>query len=378
MNKKICFAVILIGFILVLTPCAAAETPEEYAAEQAASLNIDSVLNALPEDVKAVFNDLGLDDFNFEKILQTSPKSLFTAVKEMAYGVWKKPCRILAETAVMFILASLVVSASPDDGGAFIKSTQLFTVSFLTALILPGFAALISHASSAVCAENIFIKSYMPVLLAVAASSGNPALAFGTESLTLGAAELIAQFTDSFLIPLSCVYISLNLANAAAPKFNLSGFINILKKSALFSLGFCATVFTGLLTTKGILAGAVDSASSKGVKFALSSFIPIIGNTLSDGLNSIVGGLTLLRSTVGIYGIIAAVFLIVPTFTEIAVWSVCLNICAAVGDLFEQDKSAALLRGFSGALTFLNAILLFQGMVLIVATGLILTIRPGG
>lgn len=375
-NKLYLVFCLITIFIFLLVPNVSAVSPEEYAAEQAESLDIESVLDALPNETRDMLGDLNITDF--QSLFNTSPKALLDVIRKVFSGVWKEPSRALTELAAVLILTSVLKACSPDAESSVVRSAEIFCVAAFGAMLLPHFITVLSHVMSVIKTQEIFIKSYIPILLATVAASGNPALAFSVNALTLGAAEIVVQFANSFLTPITGIYISLVFADSVAPKFNLGGFISIFKKAAALSLGFCATLFTGILTTKGVLAGTADSVSSRGLKFALSSFVPVVGGALGDGLSSVIGGLTLLRSALGVFGILAAVLLILPTFFEIIVWNISLYLCAAVGDLFEQGKSASLLRGIAGAFTFLNVILLFQGVILVVTTGLILTLRAGG
>lgn len=379
MKKKLCyitFLTILFAFIFSLS--VSALSPQEYASEQIESFDTKKILDALPDETREMLKEIGLTDFNFETVFNSSPRALFDAVKKMFSGVWKQPMRVFAELTALLILTAIIKASSPDENSSVQRGTELFCVSSFMILLLPHFACVLSHVVSVIKTQEIFIRAYIPVLLAVVAASGNPSLALSVNALTVGAAEIIVQFSNSFLIPITGIFIILCFADAFAPKFRLGGFVNLFKKSAMVSLGFCATLYSGLLTTKSVLAGTADSVASRGIKFALSSFVPVVGGALGEGLSSIVGGLTLLRSALGIFGIASVVLLILPTFLEIAVWNIFIYICASIGDLFENDKCASLLRGIASAFTFLNVFLLFQGMLLVVTTGLVLTIRAGG
>lgn len=379
MKKKICYITILtILFTVIFSFSVSALSPQEYAAEQIESFDTKEILDALPDETREMLKEIGLTDFDFETVFNSSPSALFDVIKKVFTGIWKQPLRVFTELTALIILTAMFKASSPNENSSVQHGAELFCVSAFMMLLLPHFASVLSHVVSVIKTQEIFIKAYIPVLLAVVAASGNPSLALSVNALTLGAAEIIVHFSNSFLIPITEILIILCFADAFAPKFRLSGFVNLFRKSAMVSLGFCATLFSGLLTTKSILAGAADSVASRGIKFALSSFVPVVGGALGEGLSSIVGGLTLLRSALGIFGITAVVLLILPSFLEIAVWNIFIYICASIGDLFEQDKCASLLRGIAGAFSFLNVLLLFQGMILVVTTGLVLTIRAGG
>lgn len=379
MKKKICYITFLtILFAFMFSLGVSALSPQEHAAEQIESFDTEEILNALPDETREMLKEIGLTDFDFETVFNSSPSALFDVIKKAFSGVWKQPLRVFAEITALLILTAIIKASSPNENSSVQHGAELFCVSSFMVLLLPHFADILSHFVSVIKTQEIFIKAYIPVLLAVVAASGNPSLALSVNALTIGAAEIIVQFSNSFLVPITGILIILCFADALAPKFRLGGFVNLFKKSAMVSLGFCATLFSGLLTTKGILAGAADSVASKGIKFALSSFVPVVGGALGEGLSSIVGGLTLLRSALGIFGIAAVVLLILPTLIEIVVWNVFIYIGASISELFEQNKCASLLRGIAGAFSFLNVLLLFQGMLLIVTTGLVLTIRTGG
>lgn len=70
--------------------------------------------------------------------------------------------------------------------------------------------------------------------------------------------------------------------------------------------------FVGLLSIKGLLAGAADSAVAKGAKFLIGSFVPVVGGAVSDALGSIVSSLSLVRGATGAFGILAVLLIALP------------------------------------------------------------------
>jgi stage III sporulation protein AE len=55
----------------------------------------------------------------------------------------------------------------------------------------------------------------------------------------------------------------------------ITGFLNSVFK---WSIGIVFTLFSGFLTIQGISAGKFDGVSIKATKFAMKSYIPIIGS----------------------------------------------------------------------------------------------------
>jgi stage III sporulation protein AE len=65
------------------------------------------------------------------------------------------------------------------------------------------------------------------------------------------------------------------------------------------------SIVTAVLSIKGILSNIADTVAVKGTKLLVSSVVPIIGGSVSDAYASVVNSLLLLRSSVGIFGIVA-------------------------------------------------------------------------
>lgn len=149
------------------------------------------------------------------------------------------------------------------------------------------------------------------------------------------------------------------------------------QKTVTVTLGFLSTVFVGLLSIKGLLAGAADSAAAKGAKFLIGSFVPVVGGAVSDALGSIVSSLSLVRGATGAFGILAVLLIALPVFAELLLWLLTLNLCAIGADLFGQGKASALLRSVASALVILGAILLFNAVLLIISTALMLSVKSG-
>jgi len=171
--------------------------------------------------------------------------------------------------------------------------------------------------------------------------------------------------------------LALSIVSALSPIFNWNGITNIIKKTVTVTLGFLSTVFVGLLSIKGLLAGAADSAAAKGAKFLIGSFVPVVGGAVSDALGSIVSSLSLVRGATGAFGILAVLLIALPVFAELLLWLLTLNLCAIGADLFGQGKASALLRSVASALVILGAILLFNAVLLIISTALMLSVKSG-
>ena len=85
----------------------------------------------------------------------------------------------------------------------------------------------------------------------------------------------------------------------------------------------------------------------------------------------------LVKSTVGIFGIAAVALINLPSCIQLLFWIFALKLSAAIGELFNQQGIAELLKALASSITLLNVVLLFNAVLFIISTALILVIKAG-
>jgi len=98
------------------------------------------------------------------------------------------------------------------------------------------------------------------------------------------------------------------------------------------------------LSAQNILASASDSAGTRAVKFLAGNMIPVVGSTVGDTLRTLAASVKLMRSTVGVAGIVALALLILPTVIELFLTRFAFNTAAAVGELLGCKGEVRLYR----------------------------------
>ena len=79
-----------------------------------------------------------------------------------------------------------------------------------------------------------------------------------------------------------------------------------------------------------VVNSAADNLSMRTAKFIIGSAVPVAGGVLSEALGTLTASVSLLKSSVGIYGVVACVVIFLPLLTELFLWRVGLNITSAV------------------------------------------------
>ena len=373
MRKVKIFAVCVL-IILSFSVNAYAAGESEYYNGQVESSGAEDILSGLDSETKERLGELGIEDVNFSSLFDVSFSKIFYFVKKAAEGKLESPLKSLMKLLSVIILIAVCESFMPDDDkmkNVINMAAVLFSV---TVIISPLYDAMESAVSSVgVCAD--FMKSLIPVLVGIVSASGNPSLAVSFQSCAFAAAEVISALGKNYVVPIVGAVTALDLTGSLMPSMKLSGITELVKKTVIQTLSFTATLYVSFLGIKGALANAADTVASKGIKLVISSAVPIVGGAVSEAYSGIIGSLVLVRSTVGIFGIIVIAVITVPSMLQLLFWIFALKLGAAAGEVFSLGGVSSLLKALSCAITLLNVVILFGAVLFIISLALLLSLK---
>ncbi len=338
------------------------------------STGADELYNSLDEDVKNALDELGINKVDFGNLFDISFENVFNIFKNVFNGSLEAPFKSLTKLLCVIILVSIGESFIPDDDKY--KSTigMISALFCISAVIVPLYQAMESAVSS-VTVSGGFMKSLIPVLVGVVSASGNPTLALSFQSIAFSLAQAISLFSEKYVVPVAGAVIAIDLTGSLMPSYKLSGITDLIKKTVTGVMSFIATLYVSFLGIKGALANAADSVANKGIKLIISSAVPVVGSAVSEAYSGIIGSLILVRSTVGIFGIIVIAVITVPAIIQLLFWIFALKIGASVSELFLQGTVSQLLKALSSAITLVNVVLLFNAVLFIISLALVLAIK---
>lgn len=374
--KRTAKIIIAALFILNFGVCAYAVNTDDYYKDRLEASGADKLSESLSPQAREFLEKLGCEDIEFEKILDVSPKTVFKLLAETVKDGIKAPLKGMTAAAGAVILISVCAGFFPDDDKS---KTVLNTVCgcFLVISVFVPAANSVRAAASAIGMCAAFEKALIPVLAALAAVGGNPALALSVRGAALAAAEFIEAFSQSFALPLVGASGALGVTGAMLPTLRLSAVSEVIRKTLLWSLSSAAALFSGFLTLKGILSSAADSLTAKGVKLAANTFVPVVGGAIGEAYSSVTGSLSLLRSTVGIYAVAAFFAIGIPVIINLALWTLAMRLACAVSDLLDCRQCSEILKNTAFVFSMINTLLLLCMVVFIISAGIIALIKTG-
>lgn len=159
-----------------------------------------------------------------------------------------------------------------------------------------------------------FMHIIFPTLLALLIGMGGIASSGIIQPATALLAGMSGTFLKNIMIPLIFFTAVLILVNNINDSIQLDRMCDLFKKLCTWVLGIIFTIFIGVLTIQGILAASFDGISIRTTKYAMETFIPIVGGMFSKAIDVLIGCSLLVKNAVGAAGlIIVAILCIYPS-----------------------------------------------------------------
>lgn len=345
---------------------------QSYAAESGDAQAIaESVYNAVAPQAQEALAALGLDSFSVSSIMQLSPRTVIRALLDLLRGSLSAPLNVGVLLLGITLLMKTAAMFFSDDSKIY-RVLQLFLVLSVAGLLSDSLTKVFEVAFSAIAVCADFLRIYIPAFAGLLAMSGKPLTSAAYTSVVVGAANLYTTIGEIYFVPAIGIYLFLNVFSALQDTFSIVPMINWMKKCIYIVLTIASVLFTGLLTVKGTLAAGSDTLALKGAKLFVGSAVPIVGGALRDGLSSVLASASLIKSTVGIFGIVVICLTVLPAVIETLLWSFSVQFSAAAAEGLGEKRLAQLLRGIADVLTVVFAFLIFTAFIWVVSTGVIL------
>lgn len=374
--------VLLAGGILWSAPAAAAgETapdPDAVVDELLRESGVDSLFSLLPEEGRELLEEQGVDSVTPEALLDLSFWDLLAAGWNRIGETLTAPLGLLAASVGVILLCALLQSMQSSFQGGTLERvfSAVSTLCISTVIMLPV-TGLIRQICELLDTMSRFLLGFVPVYLGILTASGKPvsAAAYGTG--VMGAAQVVAQLSATVLAPLLGIYLAFCLIGGASPEIHVDSIAKTVQSAVIAVLGLLLTVFVGLLSVQGVIAASADTLTMKTARFAVGSFLPVVGGALAEALSTIQSCMGVVRSVVGGFGIAAIAAAFLPPVLTVLCMKGALFVAGGVGDALGTSQAAGLLRAASSALTLLLGLVLVFGMLFVVSLSIMLVLANG-
>lgn len=387
---------IIIGILFFLSLCHPMSTTAQTNSEE----QLQKVLKTQMEEIHlgmsvkqldtAIQSNNPIGDISFQEILERIIQGdltidysfLFSKIIQLIIGEFQQHLK-----QITFVLTILLLLAMAKQMKVNFISGQVLELATAIAIIAMGSTIFTSvlktlqYMESSVAKIVQLIQLSFPMLLTLLVSTGNIVQASVFRPIIFFTLQISVFLIQNIIIPwllASLIFAFVGRVGTQVQMTKISGF---LRSVCGWIIGFIFTLFIGIVSLQGTIGKTIDSNIAKTMKFAVGSFIPVIGKFLAESYDMVIGCATILKQSFGIALLIAIVSVCMLPLIQLFVLFLMYKIIAVISEpiadqrfvgVFE-DTSMILLYAFA---SFTVIILLFYFLVTTIALASQMSLMP--
>lgn len=305
-----------------------------------------------------------------------SLKELFKYFSTYAFKEVLVAFKLVGSLIIVAIVCALLNNLQNAFSNESLTNIAYFTCySVMIILIVKGFYIGVTLARDAIMEMSNFIAALFPILMMLLASVGGFVEATLMDPIIMGISSVGARFYATVLIPVICMSFVLEFVNNISDDYKVNNLSNLLRKSALWIQGIFMTVFIAIITIRSIAAKSLDLVTMKTAKFAVDSFIPVVGKTLSDAISTVAGYTVLLKNAISSIGLIVIIVIMLLPIIKILIMAFIYKLTAALIEPISDKKVVSVIDSAGNSLIMINSciisvsIMFFIMITIVASTG---------
>lgn len=331
-----------------------------------------SSFELLDDDASNLLKDLGIDDFNYENISNISFNQVLKYIISLFSNKAQTPIKCCLILVCFVILSSIVKSfdmrlSSDSISELYATVSNLVIAIFLLSQIYDS----VKFACSSIKICSNFTYAFFPVFCVICATSGGAMTSFSVNGSLLLLSQALNFISANVFLPVVNCFMGISVCSSIRRDLNMGSIVSALKNLITKSISALSAIFVSYLSLKTAVASRADALGLRSVRFAINSIVPIIGSSISEGLLSIQSYSSLIKTSVGIVGIIAIVAVFLPAIINITLWRLSISVANICSKVFFDSESVTVFDAFLSVLLIINVLLILSMVTTIISLGIL-------
>lgn len=300
-------------------------------------------------------------------------QSFFSAVISIFWEGLKDFLPIVASIIAISILGGMVANLKPNSNGKSVGNIVHF-VTYGVVIIFLGttLSQVISTTTNTLTSIKSLFDGIFPILMTLLTALGGT-VSVGIYQPAIGLlSNVFISLVTYILLPIFIFSMVFSIVGNLSNNVRLDKFVSFLQSTFKWMIGLCFTIFLGFVSIQGIMAGAVDGLSIRTAKYAIKSYIPIVGGYVSDGFSIIMASSTLIKNAVGGVGLFLLLSMVISPILNLVLLILAMKFMAAIIEPIGDKKIANFIGDISKSLSLLIALLVAVSFIYTILTGLVM------
>ncbi len=264
---------------------------------------------------------------------------------------------ILVRLAVLVVICALLKNLQTNFMSESVGEIAFYVCYIvIISILLVSFSTAIRMGTGIIDEMVGFMYATVPVLITLLVSGGNITTGGVFQPIMLMVVEVTATIIKNVFIPIIFLSTILTIVNNISEKIQLTRLASFIKQIATWALGTILTVFIAVVSVQGTLGAVVDGVTSKAAKFAISTFIPIVGKTLSDAADTVIGCTLLIKNAAGIAVMLGVVVICIVPLIKIIALVALYKAASALLEPISEKRITSCINDVAGSMLYLFAV----------------------
>ncbi|MBO5394390.1 MAG: stage III sporulation protein AE [Clostridia bacterium] len=342
--------------------------------------NLDfSALDKIIEDFSgAQASFFGHGDF-FSKIIQLvagefdDTQGLFKNIINILFDSLLNLLPLISAVIAIALLGNIIQGLKPTTNGKSISNIIHFvSYGVIVILVLSIVVRMISLARGTLSSVQKQMNALFPILLTLLTAVGGTTSAAVYQPVMGLLTNGILNLFTYLLLPIFIFSVIFSVVSNLSNTVKLDKFASFFNSSFKWITGFVFTIFTAFLSLQGITAGSIDGISIRTAKYAIKSYVPVIGGYIGDGIGLILASSNLIKNAVGVAGLLMMAASIISPLIEMILFMLALKLIAGIIEPLGNKQVANFVSSLAKSMVLLIVILIGVAFAYFILLGLVM------
>ena len=337
--------------------------------------SLDEILSKLTSGQIAIF---GGNSF-YEKLIK-----LIRGEFDNGKGLWNNILNIFFDDLVGLIpFISLIIAISllgtmlqglksNSNGKSVSNLINFVTYGIIVVMILTIVTKMITLTTNTIYSIKSQMEIIFPILLTfLSAIGGTVSASIYQPAMALLTSTIISLFTY-ILLPIFIFSVVFSIVSNLSNSIKLDKFTSFFESTFKWLTGLIFTIFTAFLSVQGLQAGSIDGISMRTVKYAIRSYVPLLGSYISDGMGIVLASSNLIKNAIGATGLFMLLATIISPVIQLVLFMLALKLTAGIIEPLGNKQIANFISSLSKSIVLLLVVVIGIAFVYFILLGLVI------
>ena len=350
---------------------------------------IDENLNDLiPDDLNQYFNTIEENfGFSFKEFvrgiidgkIQISAESILQIFLDGIKRGIKETFLSLIGVLVLCILSAIsknITAGLKKEGIDNLIYFSIYGAIICTLIVI--ISDLVRSVTSTIQSINSIMDYIFPILVTLLTAIGGTSGVSFLQPITIVISNVVIKMILNVIIPIFYASLVFTFVGNLSDAIKLERFHKTLKSIANWILGIVFSIITTFVTIQGLVGASIDTITIKSAKFALSTYVPILGGYLAEGFDIVMASCVLIKNALGLTAFVILLAVLMTPIVKVLLVSLSLKIISSFVEPLGETKVASLLFDTASNLKILIASIAGVSFLVFILLSLVIGAFNGG